>query len=402
MRELSLHLLDLAQNAAAAVAGMDGARVVIRLMLDEGRRAERRKESPCGAVRQPDPLLSGRGRTQRSRSELLKGADARRLTFCVADNGCGMTARQAQKAQSPFYTARPARGSGLGIPLCKAAALRTGGAFSLQSAPGCGACVTAVFCLGHIDCAPLGDLPETLAAIVGCHPEIAFTVSARVLSAGGAAAKEEPAAGTAAAHKPDGSGTTAWEAAKGETHGGEPAANKPTAHKPAGSEFLAEEAALRALTCDFAPGDARALVRLKQYFKEKLSLFLQKGEQNMKSLEELAAIRDKMKQTVETREAAHDATRVTVGMGTGGIAAGARGVLNAFAKEVSKNGLHGVLVTQTGSIGPAGREPVVEVVRAGEQKVTYVKMTPEKAARVVAEHLAGGTPVAEYTIENAQ
>ena len=122
----------------------------------------------------------------------------------------------------------------------------------------------------------------------------------------------------------------------------------------------------------------------------------------MKSLEELAAIRDKMKQTVETREAAHDATRVTVGMGTSGIAAGARGVLNAFAEEVTKRGLHGVLVTQSGSIGPAGYEPVVEVVRAGAEKVTYVKMTPEGAARVVAEHLAGGTPVAEYTIENAQ
>lgn len=122
----------------------------------------------------------------------------------------------------------------------------------------------------------------------------------------------------------------------------------------------------------------------------------------MKSLEELAAIRDKMKQTVETREAAHDATRVTVGMGTGGIAAGARAVLNAFAEQVSGSGLHGVLVTQSGSLGLAGWEPAVEVVRAGAEKVTYVRMTPEKAARVVAEHLAGGVPVAEYTIENAQ
>ena len=330
MRELSLHLLDLAQNAAAAVGGMAGARVVIRLTLDEGRRAERREE---------------------------EGADTRRLTLCVADNGCGMTARQAQNAQSPFYTTRGARGAGLGIPLCKAAALRTGGAFSLRSAPGCGTCAAAVFCLGHIDCAPLGDLPQTLAAIVCGHPETAFAVSARVLSAGG---------------------------------------------EPADGDFLAEAAALRALTREFAPGDARAFVYIEQYFKEKLSPFLPKGEQNMKSLEELAAIRDKMKQTVETREAAHDATRVTVGMGTGGIAAGARGVLNAFAEEVSKNGLHGVLVTQTGSLGPAGWEPVVEVVCAGAEKVTYVKMTPDKAARVVAEHLAGKTPVAEYMIENAQ
>lgn len=297
------------------------------------------------------------------------------LTLCVADNGRGMTARQAQKAQSPFYTTRAARGAGLGIPLCKAAALRTGGAFSLQSAPGAGTRVTAVFCTGHIDCAPLGDLPETLAAIVSGAPEIAFTVSARSLPAGQAAAR-----GTAGGETPQ---KTAGDGA---------------AH----TSFFAGEAALRALTREFAPGDARAFLRLKQYFQEKLSPFLQKGEQNMKSLEELAAIRDKMKQTVETRGAAHDATRVTVGMGTGGIAAGARAVLNAFAEEVGKNGLHGVLVTQSGSIGPAGWEPVVEVVCAGAQPVTYVKMTPEKAARVVAEHLAGGTPVAEYTVENAQ
>ena len=71
----------------------------------------------------------------------------------------------------------------------------------------------------------------------------------------------------------------------------------------------------------------------------------------MKSLEELAAIRDKMKQTVNTREAAHDSTRVVVGMATCGIAAGARPVLNAFTEEVARRDLHGVLVTQTGCIG---------------------------------------------------
>lgn len=337
MRELSLHLLDLAQNAAAAVAGMPGARVSIGLVWD------------------------GRQGGADCRSKRPEEAPLPCLTLCVADNGRGMTARQAQKAQSPFYTTRAARGAGLGIPLCKAAALRTGGAFSLQSAPGAGTRVTASFCTGHIDCAPLGDLPETLAAVVGGSPEIAFTVSARMrLPAREALCVVQDAA------------------------------------------FLAEESALRALTREFAPGDARAFLRLKQYFQEKLSPFLQKGEQNMKSLEELAAIRDKMKQTVETRGAAHDATRVTVGMGTGGIAAGARAVLNAFAEEVGKSGLHGVLVTQSGSIGPAGWEPVVEVVCAGAQPVTYVKMTPEKAARVVAEHLAGGTPVAEYNVENAQ
>ena len=120
----------------------------------------------------------------------------------------------------------------------------------------------------------------------------------------------------------------------------------------------------------------------------------------MKSLQELAAIRDKMRQTVSTREAAHDATRVVVGMATCGIAAGARPVLNAFTEEVAAAGLD-VLVTQTGCIGICQYEPVVEVFMPGKEKVTYVKMTPEKAVRVVGEHLVGGTPVAEYTIGGA-
>ncbi len=121
----------------------------------------------------------------------------------------------------------------------------------------------------------------------------------------------------------------------------------------------------------------------------------------MKSLQELAAIRDRMKQTVSTREAAHDSVRVVVGMATCGIAAGARPVLNAFTEEVARRELHDVLVTQTGCIGICQYEPVVEVFMPGKEKVTYVKMTPEKVVRVVGEHLVGGTPVAEYTIGGA-
>lgn len=121
----------------------------------------------------------------------------------------------------------------------------------------------------------------------------------------------------------------------------------------------------------------------------------------MKSLQELAAIRDRMKQTVNTREAAHDSIRVVVGMATCGIAAGARPVLNAFTEEVARRELHDVLVTQTGCIGICQYEPVVEVYMPGKEKVTYVKMTPEKAVRVVGEHLMGGIPVAEYTIGGA-
>ena len=120
----------------------------------------------------------------------------------------------------------------------------------------------------------------------------------------------------------------------------------------------------------------------------------------MKSLEELAAIRDKMKSTVVLREGSN-AIRIVVGMATCGIAAGARPVLNTFVEEVNKQGLlDKATVTQTGCIGICRFEPFVEVYEAGKEKVTYVKMTPEKAQRVVAEHIKGGKVVAEYTIGN--
>ena len=122
----------------------------------------------------------------------------------------------------------------------------------------------------------------------------------------------------------------------------------------------------------------------------------------MKSLEELAAIRDRMKNVVNTREAGEDNIRIAVGMATCGIAAGARPVLNAFTEEVARRELSGVTVTQTGCIGICQYEPVVEVFAPGKEKVTYVKMTPEKVARVVGEHIVGGTPLAEYTIGAAQ
>ena len=122
----------------------------------------------------------------------------------------------------------------------------------------------------------------------------------------------------------------------------------------------------------------------------------------MKSLEELAAIRDKMKSKVVLREGSGE-IRVVVGMATCGIAAGARPVLNAFVEGVANENLADkVTVTQTGCIGICQYEPVVEVFEAGKEKTTYVKMTAEKAKRVVAEHLKGGKIVAEYTIGNTK
>ena len=90
--------------------------------------------------------------------------------------------------------------------------------------------------------------------------------------------------------------------------------------------------------------------------------------------------------------------RIVIGEGSCGIAAGARPVLTTIVDEVAKRGLQNVMVTQTGCIGICQFEPVVEVVEPGKDKITYVKMTPEKAVRMVNDHLVNGNVVTEFTI----
>ena len=118
----------------------------------------------------------------------------------------------------------------------------------------------------------------------------------------------------------------------------------------------------------------------------------------MKSLAELQAIKERMKDKIVLREGASD-VRVVVGMATCGIAAGARPVLNALVEEVNKAGLYEkVTVSQTGCVGYCQLEPIVEVYEAGKEKITYIKMTPEKAKEVVEKHLKGGNVVTDYTV----
>ena len=118
----------------------------------------------------------------------------------------------------------------------------------------------------------------------------------------------------------------------------------------------------------------------------------------MKSLAELAAIREKMKDKIILREGTND-IRIVVGMATCGIAAGARPVLNAFVEGVAQNNLSAkVTVTQTGCIGICQYEPVVEIFEDGKDKVTYVKLDADKAKEIVEKHLVGGAVVEEYTI----
>ena len=118
----------------------------------------------------------------------------------------------------------------------------------------------------------------------------------------------------------------------------------------------------------------------------------------MKSLAELQAIRNRMIDQVNMRKDDNIDTRVGVGMATCGIAAGARPVMLEFVEELKRRGLENVTVAQTGCIGVCRLEPMVEVYVKGQEKVTYVKMTADKVARVVTEHIVNGRPVDEYTI----
>lgn len=121
----------------------------------------------------------------------------------------------------------------------------------------------------------------------------------------------------------------------------------------------------------------------------------------MKSLAELKAIRDKVQGQVGLRSESEAGTRVVVGMATCGIASGARPVLTALSDAVMEHKLENVAVVQTGCIGLCQYEPIVEVIEQGKEKVTYIKMTPEKALEVVNRHLIGGHVVTEYTIQSA-
>ena len=131
MQEISLNVLDIAQNSISA-----GARLV----------------SICAQ----------------------EDTSAGLLTIVIADDGRGMTAEQAAHVTDPFYPTRTTRRVGLGVPFFKMASEMTGGEFAIDSHPGEGTAVRAVFHTGHIDCMPLGDLEETVFTLVTLNPDIDF------------------------------------------------------------------------------------------------------------------------------------------------------------------------------------------------------------------------------------
>ena len=131
MRELSLNILDIAQNSLSAGAGL------VMLTVDED-----------------------------------SGADS--LTLRVEDDGRGMDADTLQRVRDPFYTTRTTRKVGMGIPLFRMAAEMTGGSLDIVSEPGKGTAVTASFSLSHIDRMPLGDMAGTVTALIRLNPGVDF------------------------------------------------------------------------------------------------------------------------------------------------------------------------------------------------------------------------------------
>lgn len=113
--------------------------------------------------------------------------------------------------------------------------------------------------------------------------------------------------------------------------------------------------------------------------------------------EDLDRIQNTMRSTTLLREGTGRA-KVTVHLGTCGIAAGAREILHAFLDSVRESNVADVIVTTSGCAGLCAREPMATVELKGAAPVKYVDLTPEKTARIVREHVVGGTAVAEYAL----
>lgn len=118
----------------------------------------------------------------------------------------------------------------------------------------------------------------------------------------------------------------------------------------------------------------------------------------IKSLEDLKKAREEALRKRDVKIASGTA-QVIVGMGTCGIAAGARDTMKAILDTIEKDGLNGILVTQTGCIGLCEREPIVQVIIGDQPKVTYGKVDPEVAKQILKDHVINGKPVADHVIQ---
>lgn len=121
----------------------------------------------------------------------------------------------------------------------------------------------------------------------------------------------------------------------------------------------------------------------------------------MKTLEELRKLREKAKNEMKMRSSNYR-IKIVVGMGTSGIALGAREVMKTFLDEISKRNLVDVLVTQTGEKGLSSLEPVVDIIEEGKEKITYGKVDSKKAKEIIEEHIIKGKPIEKYIISTSE
>ncbi len=116
----------------------------------------------------------------------------------------------------------------------------------------------------------------------------------------------------------------------------------------------------------------------------------------MKSLADLQALREKLKADIKLRS--NEGTKIIVGMGTCGIAAGAREVMSTILEELAVRKLHDVQVRQTGCIGMCEKEVLVDISRPNEPRITYGKVTPADVKKIIAEHVVNGRIVEELVV----
>lgn len=117
----------------------------------------------------------------------------------------------------------------------------------------------------------------------------------------------------------------------------------------------------------------------------------------IKSLEDLKRVREEALEK-RSKTATSGKAQVIVGMGTCGIAAGARETMKAVLDYIETENLEDILVSQTGCIGLCEQEPILQVVRGEEEKVTYGKVTPEVAARILKDHVVEGNIVKDFVV----
>jgi NADP-reducing hydrogenase subunit HndB len=131
--------------------------------------------------------------------------------------------------------------------------------------------------------------------------------------------------------------------------------------------------------------------------KKNQSLQENKKMPTVKSLEDLKKLREEALEKRRVKTASGQA-QVIVGMGTCGIAAGARDTMKAILEYIEKENVAGVVVTQTGCIGMCDKEPIVQVVIGEQPKVTYGKVNPDTARRIMKDHVGSGKPVSDHVV----